>query len=266
MARLGIDYLAFVLVPPVFMAVLLTTRPLEGLGLRAPPPRTVLLAAALAVVLLPPLGELTVYICQQFPNVQTLLKEGNPLTRELESLGNETDVLGPWLPYLLVLGVLAPVCEELAFRGFILGGLRRYFRTWTAILLSSFLFALYHANVFQFIPAFILGVVLALFAVRTESIVPGVVFHMLHNSLLLVVFWVERRPYGDENFPGAPIIRLVVVGLCAVLSFIILWRLWNHSPPTLPSPVDPAGLKEAPLDAVVKESARDTPKADELVP
>jgi sodium transport system permease protein len=254
--RLGIAYLAFVLAPPVFMALLLTTRPLEGLGLRLPRWRAVLLAAGLAVVLLPPLGELTVYICQQFPNVQTLLKEGNPLTRELEALGKEPGAFGPWLVYLLVLGLLAPLSEELAFRGFILGALRRYFRSWAAILLSSFLFALYHANVFQFVPAFVLGVVLALFAVRTGSIVPGVVFHMLHNSLLLAVFWVERGPYGQEDVPGAAVVRSVVVGLCTVLSFIILWRIWHH-PPVAPARADRPGPKEGALDAL---------PADELVP
>ena len=59
------------------------------------------------------------------------------------------------------MAVLPALCEELAFRGFILTGLRRHFRPWTAVFLSSILFALFQMNVFQFVPHFILGVVLA---------------------------------------------------------------------------------------------------------
>jgi hypothetical protein len=226
----------------------------------------VLLAIVLAVVLLPPLAELTVYICQQFPNVQTLLREGNPLTRELEALGEQSDVFFAWLQYFLVLGVLAPVCEELAFRGFILAGLRRYFRTWTAILFSSFLFALYHANVFQFVPAFLLGVVLALFAVRTGSIVPGVVFHMIHNCLLLLVYLLERGGFGGEEMPAARTIRLIVVSLCTLLACVFLWRLWLQSSaplvPSEPPEPTPQPLPNGEPGATIKA----TPDADELVP
>ena len=53
--------------------------------------------------------------------------------------------------------MLPALCEELAFRGFILTGLRRRFRPWTAVFLSSFLFALFQMNVFQFADHFVLG-------------------------------------------------------------------------------------------------------------
>ena len=87
--------------------------------------------------------------------------------------------------YLLFLGLLPAVCEELAFRGFILNGLRRRFSPGTAILISSFLFALAHMNVFQFLPAFVLGTVLGVLAVRSGSVLPAMVCHLCHNTLLI---------------------------------------------------------------------------------
>ena len=89
------------------------------------------------------------------------LEQYHPLTSELQKLvmGGDTS-LANRLWFLLVLGLLPALCEELAFRGFILTGLSRRFRPWTAVLLSSFLFALYQMNVFQFAPHFIFGVIL----------------------------------------------------------------------------------------------------------
>src|SRR5207244_2305490 len=100
-----------------------------------------------------------------------------------------------WWMYLLVYVFLPSVCEELAFRGFILTGLRRHFRTWTAILISSFLFALYHLNVFQALPTFFLGVVLGMLAVYSGSVLPGMLFHLLHNGMLIGVPLLTRLGY-----------------------------------------------------------------------
>ena len=59
MIRTGISYLAFVATPPLFMALLLTTRPRQGLELRLPSLGALLVAALLAASLLPPLTQLT---------------------------------------------------------------------------------------------------------------------------------------------------------------------------------------------------------------
>src|SRR5205823_1216781 len=81
----------------------------------------------------------------------------------------------------------ASFCEELAFRGFILTGLRRRFHPWTAIFMSSFLFALYHMNVFQALPAFLLGVVLGILTVRSGSILPSMLLHFLNNGAVIAI-------------------------------------------------------------------------------
>jgi sodium transport system permease protein len=226
-ARIGVSYLAFVAAPPLLMALLLTTRPRQGLSLRLPTWKGILVAAPLALLLLPPLAGLALWIIDRFPDLTQMLTERSPLTDGLRSLGSGPSATA-W-QYALVIAFLPAVCEELAFRGFLLSGLRRRFRPWTAILLSSFMFALYHMNVFQFLPAFLLGVVLAILAIRTGSVFPGMLFHLIHNGLLISLVWLEawleRNNLGDVNVPVFRFLWLVTAILCTAVAAVVLWRL-----------------------------------------
>jgi membrane protease YdiL (CAAX protease family) len=98
-----------------------------------------------------------------------------PLFAELSS---------PWL--LLVGGaIVAPVVEEIFFRGFVFAGLRgRYGWRWAA-LISSALFALIHAVPTAILPIFILGYVFAYLYQRSGSIWPAILMHAATNSLAL---------------------------------------------------------------------------------
>src|SRR5262249_51696307 len=75
LARFSVGYLAFVATPPLLMAVLLTTRPLDGLGLRAPPWWGWAAGFLLAVLLFLPLGELTWLVLKKFPELRDRLRE-----------------------------------------------------------------------------------------------------------------------------------------------------------------------------------------------
>jgi sodium transport system permease protein len=168
----AIRYLAFVATPPLFMALLLTTRPLQGLSLRWPAWWTWPASAALAVLLLPPFFVLTIWLLDQFPHL-----------KHAANVSTQAFVQPPTLG-LFVFVVLPALCEELAFRGFILSGLSRRFRPWTAILLSSFLYALYQMNVLQVLPHFLLGIVLALLVLRGGSLGGAIVFRLVWEALL----------------------------------------------------------------------------------
>ena len=95
------------------------------------------------------------------------------------------------LPLLFVLFVFAitpAVCEEFFFRGFVLGSLSR-FSAVAAVFVSAILFGLMHvltSNVLmieRFLPTMLIGVLLAVIALRTQSIWPGMLFHAIHNGL-----------------------------------------------------------------------------------
>ena len=117
-----------------------------------------------------------------------------------------------WATAILVFALVPAVCEELAFRGFILSGLERQHRTRSAILLSALMFGFLHVllSLFQqLFNATLLGIVLGLLAVRSRSILPGIVFHFLNNAMAVLAgsYWstarrCRRSPAGSIATPA----------------------------------------------------------------
>jgi sodium transport system permease protein len=224
----GISLIAFVAAPALLMAIILNTEPARGLLLRLGDWRDVGVAALLSLLLLPPLAALTMLIFQTFPYLRQLLEDRQPLLQELARL----NLIGSDGPsslgtYLIVFALLPAVCEEIAFRGFILSGLERRLRPRNAIILSSFLFALFHMNVFQFLPAFFLGVVLGLLTVRSDSLLPAMIFHLLHNGMLVLVAGAGTRldqlPAGVADY-----LWPITIALCVILGLALLWWVYRE--------------------------------------
>ncbi len=94
----------------------------------------------------------------------------------------------------LVIAVWGPLCEEIAYRGFVFRGYRKSAGFWRAAILSAFLFGLVHMNLNQFIYAFVFGILLALLAEATGSIWPGFLYHMLFNAIAVFAM------YGDPSY------------------------------------------------------------------
>ena len=82
---------------------------------------------------------------------------------------------------------LAPIGEELLFRGLIQGYAARYMPACFAILFQGVLFGLYHGNLVQGIYATILGCILGFVAHRTKCVIPCIILHFSINASLFVV-------------------------------------------------------------------------------
>jgi sodium transport system permease protein len=213
--------LAFVAAPPLFMALLLNTLPRNALFWRWPDRRALSLAALLALLLVPPLAALAHAAYDWFPHP---LFDPHPLAQLLRAPNESGAAPAGLLMGLLAYALVPAVCEELAFRGFILTGLHRRFRPRNAILASAFLFALYHMNVFLLLPAFGLGIVLGLLTVRSLSLVPAILFHFLHNALFLVgAKWAD-----GEAPPAFGQAWAWLVGACAIAALALLWWLYRR--------------------------------------
>ena len=97
----------------------------------------------------------------------------------------------------LAIGILAPIVEEMVFRGAILRTLlllggrgndqSSKFKAFFAILISALLFGAVHGNVQQFVHATLIGLLLGWMYYRTNSIVPGIVFHWINNTAAYVI-------------------------------------------------------------------------------
>jgi len=97
--------------------------------------------------------------------------------------------LGVWGGILRIV-IIAPIVEELIFRGVIMAGFSRIYHPVFAILFSALLFALFHLNPWQFPAAFALGLILGWIRIRTGSVLACISGHAIHNGLVfLSVFY-----------------------------------------------------------------------------
>jgi sodium transport system permease protein len=217
---------AVILIVPVIMAVLLTSSPAQTLRLAWPEQRYLGLAVGLVIALNPLTSELR-------PLVEWLFPISNAMK---EALGKIMVQASSPVVAVLMFALIPAICEEFAFRGFILSAFERQHRTRSAILLSALMFGFSHVllSLFQqLFNATLLGIVLGLLAVRSRSIVPGIVFHFLNNAwaVLLgfvvssqaagpILNWIYRNP-ADGLYHGGWIV------LSAVASPLLLYLLWS---------------------------------------
>ena len=83
-------------------------------------------------------------------------------------------------------GLIAPVCEELLFRGLIYGWLRHHFGMGVSMCLSSALFAIVHIQVPVMPEIFVIGLLLCWFYEKSGSLYPAILLHMSVNTASLI--------------------------------------------------------------------------------
>jgi len=156
------------------------------------------------------------------------------LARLLDSLLD-----GPPLEIVFSAVIVAPLTEELLFRGLILRGLTRRYGFLPAALVSSALFALSHLNLVQGLPAFAVGFYLAWLYRTTGTLWWPILGHGLFNglSLLLALLFPD-----SSSVPNAsPMPWLIAAAGAAVLGLgLLLTKRWAPlSPPGVSDKVAP---------------------------
>jgi hypothetical protein len=105
----------------------------------------------------------------------------NPIIPLVMETARNSDVPAV-IVFYLTLGVLAPICEETLFRGFLYTSLRQYWGILPCLLLTAALFAGVHMDMGGFLPLFALGFLFGYILERTKSIIPSMIAHGLWNS------------------------------------------------------------------------------------
>lgn len=186
---LMIQQLVIIASPALFMTLMLTTSIRRTLKLVSASWRMFAVAALLPFALHPLSVELGTRLSWFFPPLPP------HITDALSVMSSDNQPL--WF-VLLGFAVAPAVCEELAFRGFILSGFSRTGRVSLAIVMSSLAFGIMHMIPQQVFNASLLGLVLGLLAVRSGSLWPCILFHFTYNSLE-----VFRGRFGETWAEGA---------------------------------------------------------------
>jgi sodium transport system permease protein len=104
---------------------------------------------------------------------------------------------------LAMFAVLPAVCEEIVFRGVLARSIGRRTSLIAAAAISAAVFSAYHLSLVQALPTLTLGMMLAVIAIRADSIAPAIVAHALNNALAIAVSrdalpwmtdWLGRHP------------------------------------------------------------------------
>ncbi len=129
---------------------------------------------------------------------------------------------GPLIAPLVGLALLPAIAEELVFRGLIARAFARKSAA-LAIVVSAVLFAAYHLAPAQILGTLPLALVLGLLAVRSGSVVPGMVAHLVNNTIVIVLERGELPAVGRAlagspvaTFAGAAGLLLAGVALAAL--------------------------------------------------
>ena len=145
----------------------------------------------------------------------------------------------PW-GYLHI-AILAPIVEEVVFRGAIQRAAERYFSTYGrrgsrfAIALSATLFAVVHGNPAQIPHAMVVGIILGWMCHRSGSIVPGIILHFINNSMAFLLYHLYPQSYDMSVFEffGNSISTITVIVLCSLYFFFrggyMLNKIWSNN-------------------------------------
>jgi uncharacterized protein len=150
-----------------------SAKPFDALGLRRPRPGWVKTAA---------LGYATYFGAV----IVIIAVVGQPEQNDVANqLGFDQNTFAAIVAALLIV-VVAPICEEIYFRGFFFAGMRSRLPFWPAALISAALFGSVHladANLVAGLQLGILGLVLAAVYERTDSLWSNIAVHMFNNAI-----------------------------------------------------------------------------------
>ena len=183
---------------PLAASLYTRVRPFDALRLRGPSPH--MLAAGVL------LGSSTWILGLKWAHFQQLIM---PLPEQMRQLmEQELAFINDMNPaaLLICLALVPAVCEELFFRGYVLSGVRGALGKVGAVVLVAVAFGLFHQSVHRLPITIALGLILGLLTLRSGSIWPAMIMHLMHNGLALalgvVPGFAERLAWPESD--GAP--------------------------------------------------------------
>lgn len=139
----------------------------------------------------------------------------SPLVAMSQEYQNASDAFYGSNIGLEILGsaLITPFLEELLHRGVVYERLRRQMSMWQAVIISALIFAVLHFNIVQFIYAFLMGVVFALFVEKTGRLFPVVIAHAVANGIAVIR---TETGFLQTTVDGSVSAWLISVGVCLV--------------------------------------------------
>ena len=121
---------------------------------------------------------------------------------DLNGLLQPESIMGFFLLFIAVV-IIAPLGEELLFRGFLQQILEKHWKDVTkAVLVTALFFAMIHMNPYWFVQIYILGILLGFLAWKTKSVLPPLILHGINNAMAMFFSFAEIENNSIYIFNG----------------------------------------------------------------
>jgi len=150
----------------------------------------------------------------------------------------------PFISIILAVVIVAPLFEEIMFRGIIYDALSKKMNVYISIIIAGVLFGIYHLNIFQGTYASLIGIVMGFSLVWTKSIWAPIIIHFVNN---LVSIFLSYSVIGEwlDSEGALPIILSILIAI-TILPFSI-YKLYQTYEKPIPEEIQP----ELELDPIV---------------
>lgn len=139
---------------------------------------------------------------------------------------NQMGANGGWS--VLMLAILAPVMEEVLFRGILLESVREKYSSGRAIVMSALMFGVIHVIPQQVVNAFVIGLILGFIYVRTDSLWPVIIIHALNNAMAYVIMqWSDGANITVRSLIENDTIYAVVYGMSLAVFIVSGYMVWR---------------------------------------
>ncbi|MBQ8673482.1 MAG: CPBP family intramembrane metalloprotease [Bacteroides sp.] len=152
---------------------------------------------------------------------------------------NTFDILQSGWAGILSIALLGPILEEYLFRGAITKELLKRYTPTKAILFSGLIFGVFHLNPPQIVAACFSGFLFAWLYWRTRSLIPGILIHILNNSLstYLSVSYPELKDATTTDLIGLPA-QLALTAVALLLFLLAIKKIKAGTRPVATCPSD----------------------------
>ena len=124
------------------------------------------------------------------------------------------------------------VCEEVLFRGYILGTLENKFKKSSSIIVSSLLFGIFHMNFVSFFATTLLAVIIGIVVIKTKSLILGILIHFINNFFAVILHNnANNNNFKPINLSNDIYKLLLTLGLGIVLLLIGCFILMKGKKP-----------------------------------
>ena len=199
------------LLPPLCMAYLWSSKPVQWLGMRCTSSRTILYSVLLMLLALPAINLLS-YMNQQMSlptflePIEAWMKAQEENAAQLTEQFLQVDTFGGLIINLLLMAALPAIAEELTFRGVLirlLGGKAMQQEgngdkvPHLAIWCSAILFSAIHMQFYGFVPRMLMGALFGYALAWTGSIWVPMLMHFTNNAMAVLLYFVAYRSHWD---------------------------------------------------------------------